>query len=190
MCSPWFPPSGETHLAHIHTNRMAGLNRWWEAHRHTNLFVNFKLGAEQRDHTMTSSLSIKHASCWPSAHPPKNRRPQWRCTVLHYTYNSTVLFKWTWPEAMRLNVTFQRGGGFKMIIKTFNGRKSHPSCDSHNCVKEVMRNQQQITNTQNRPTDEKAQWNTGTAPEQQNSTEHDTNSNTLCAGGSGTRQIN
>lgn len=52
---PMFPPSGETHLAHIHTNHMAVLNRWWEAHRHTNLFVNFKVEAGQRDHTMTSS---------------------------------------------------------------------------------------------------------------------------------------
>lgn len=81
----------ETHLAYIHTNHMAGLNHWWEAHRHTNLFVNFKLGAGQRDHTMTSSLSIKHAFSEQSVWPPKNRLPQWQCTVLHYTYNSTVL---------------------------------------------------------------------------------------------------
>lgn len=36
-----------------------------------------------------------------------------------------------------------------MIVKTLKCGKSHPSCDSHNCVKAVMRNQQQVTNHQN-----------------------------------------
>lgn len=36
-----------------------------------------------------------------------------------------------------------------MIAKTLKCGKSHPSRDSLNCVKEVMRNQQQVFNNQN-----------------------------------------